>query len=256
MHGSMPRPKRNRRTNPLLKRIARSGFVQALLVGLVGLYIRFVRLTSRFDEEGPGLADLLAHWREGRPMVMCFWHGRLMMMARMRRLDLKQIHVLISVHSDGELIARTIENLGFSTIRGSSRKRGVAALRELLQVIEAGGSAAFTPDGPSGPRMRAQVGAIAAASRGGVPIFPISVSTRRGPLLRSWDRFLLATPFNRGLYLVGEALNVPAELDAEGMEHWRLALEQALNDLTHDADRRMGRPRIEPAAPGSGKAYR
>ena len=67
---------------------------------------------------------------------------------------------------------------------------------------------------------------------------------------------LLATPFNRGLYLVGEALNIPPDLDAEGMEQWRLVLETALNDLTHEADRRMGRPRIEPAAPGSGKAYR
>ncbi|WP_166646583.1 lysophospholipid acyltransferase family protein [Zavarzinia compransoris] len=252
----MPRPKRNRRTNPLLKRIARSGFVQGLLVLLVGLYIRFVRLTSRFDEEGPGLGALLDHWRGHRPMVLTFWHGRLMMMARMRRRDLRQLNVLISIHSDGELIARTIENLGFSTVRGSSRKRGVGALRELLQVVEGGGSAVFTPDGPSGPRMRAQVGAIAAASAGGVPLFPATFSVRRGPLLRSWDRFLLATPFNRGLYLVGEPLHVPPDLDAEGMEDWRLRLEAALNDLTREADRRMGRAPVEPADPGSAKAHR
>lgn len=234
---------------PLGKRVAKSRFVQWLLPHLIGLYIRFVRVTSRFAEEGPGLDEMLARWQGGQPFVLCFWHGRLMMMARMRSRNLRMINVLISTHTDGELIARSIEDLGFKTVRGSSKRGGFAAMRELVDLMGKGESAAFTPDGPKGPRMRAQGGAIGAASMGGIPIYPISVSTRRGPLLNSWDRFLLATPFNSGLYLVGERIDVPADLDEDTFEHFRLKLEAALNSLTAQADQRMGREPIDPAPP-------
>jgi len=232
---------------PLGKRLAKSRFVQWLLPHLIGLYIRFVRATSRFTEEGPGLAEMLGRWHARQPFVLCFWHGRLMMMARMRSRNLRMIHVLISTHSDGELIARSIEGLGFSTVRGSSKRGGYAAMRGLVELIGKGDSAAFTPDGPIGPRMRVQGGAISAASMGAIPIYPIAVSTRRGPMLDSWDRFLLATPFNRGLYIVGERIDVPPDLDDEQFETYRVALERALNTLTAEADRRMGRDLVEPA---------
>jgi len=252
MHGSMPRPKRNKKV-PLGKRLAKSGVVQWLLPRLVGLYIRFVRATSRMEEDGPGLALLLDAWKNQKPLVVCFWHGRLLLMARVRWRRLRGFHVLISTHRDGEVIARSIENLGMSTVRGSTKRGGVAAMRELLDVVAAKGIAVFTPDGPSGPRMRAQGGAVAAASATGVPIVPITCSTRRGPFLKSWDRFLLSTPFNHGLYLVGEPMVVPPDLDEAGFEAWRLRLETTLNDLTAEADRRMGRTPIEPEEPGRGR---
>lgn len=252
MHGSMPKPKPNRRRKrpSLGRRIGRSAFVMRLAAWAIGCYIGFVRLTSRFEEDGPGLSRLLESWNGGAPMIMAFWHGRLLMMARFRKgPSLRRIHVLISNHADGEIIARSIEGLGMSTVRGSSRKGGFAAMRELHQVIESGGHAAFTPDGPSGPCMRAKGGTIAAASMGGIPVFPVTFSARRGPVLNSWDRFLLATPFNRGLYLVGEPFTVPADLDEAAFEQWRCRLEDDLNALTHEADRRMGRPRVEPPPP-------
>lgn len=234
---------------PLGKRLAKSRFVQWLLPHLIGLYIRFVRVTSRFTEEGPGLTEMLERWKKREPFVLCFWHGRLMMMARMRNRNLRMIHVLISTHTDGELIARSIEDLGFSTVRGSSKRGGYAAMRELIEMIGKGDSAAFTPDGPKGPRMRAQGGAISAASMGGIPIYPMSFSARRGRLLDSWDRFFLATPFNSGLYLVGERIDVPDDLDDEQFETYRALLEDRLNRLTAEADRRMGRDPVEPAPP-------
>lgn len=255
MHGSMPRPKRNRRRKrqSLGRRIGRSGIVMRLAAWLIGAYIRLVRATSRFDEAGPGLADLVRRWEgdpagEGKPMIMCFWHGRLLMMARFRHgPTLKRIHVLISNHADGEIIARSIEGLGMSTVRGSSRKGGFAAMRELNQLIETGAHAAFTPDGPRGPRQQAKGGAIAAASMGGVPLFPVAYSCRRGPFLESWDRFLLATPFNRGVFYVGEPMIVPPDLDEDGFELWRQRLETAMNDAVAAADALVGR--VAPALP-------
>ena len=52
------------------------------------------------------------------PVVYAFWHRSLLACAnRFRRLN---IAILISSSFDGELIARTVQLLGFTAIRGSS----------------------------------------------------------------------------------------------------------------------------------------
>ena len=49
-------------------------------------------------------------------------------------------------------------------------------------------------------------------------------------------------------FLGGPACPVPAGLDAAGREQLRLRLEQALNEVTAEADRRMGHAPVAPAA--------
>lgn len=229
------------------KRLLRSAPVQRLLSWAVALYIRLVRATSRMAEDGPGLATLLDRYARGEPCIITFWHGRLLMMPRLRR-RLDMAHVLISRHGDGELIAAVLARLGIHAVRGSSRRGGATALRELHGALERGALVGITPDGPRGPRMRAAAGAIALARHAQVPIYPLAYATRRGWTLHSWDRFLLPTPFNRGVYLVGVPLTVPAAADDEAQEHLRRALEAELNAVTHEADRRMGRAPVLPAA--------
>jgi lysophospholipid acyltransferase (LPLAT)-like uncharacterized protein len=58
-------------------------------------------------------------------------------------------------------------------------------------------------------------------------------------------------PFSRGVYVFGEPIVVPR--DAEDMEPYRLALEEALNAITAEADRAMGHPPTPPADPGEVK---
>src|SRR3546814_5014831 len=78
-------------------------------------------------------------------------------------------------------------------------------LRAILQLLKKGEYITFTPDGPRGPRMRAGTGIVAAARLAGVPVMPATYSVRRRRLARSWDRFLIAWPFNRGVIQIGRA---------------------------------------------------
>ena len=63
----------------------------------------------------------------------------------------------------------------------------------------------------------------------------------------SWDRFLLAFPFGRGVLVWGEPLRVERDLGDAGLETARRRLEAALNATTTEADRLCGRTPIEPA---------
>ena len=96
--------------------------------------------------------------------------------------------------------------------------------------------------------MRAKLGAIKAAQLAGVPLLPISGAARRRRVLGTWDRFCLALPFGRGVVLWGEPIEVPDEAGRAELERLRLMLEDRLNEMTTEADRRFGQSVIEPAA--------
>src|SRR5688500_7464140 len=81
--------------------------------------------------------------------ILSTWHEDLIAgCVSFSRCNLK---VLVSHSKDGDYISQTIEGLGFSTIRGSSKRGGAQALREMLRAI-ADNCLAITPDGPKGPR--------------------------------------------------------------------------------------------------------
>src|SRR5207248_5501974 len=124
----------------------------------------------------------------------------------------------------------------------SSRRGGTAALRTMLRRIEAGDCIGITPDGPRGPAMQASTGIINVARLGRVPIVPIVFATSRRRVLRSWDRFHLAMPFGRGVFLWGKPIEVEPELDETGLERTRLLVERRMNEMADPADRRVGQP--------------
>ncbi|HUA51675.1 MAG TPA: hypothetical protein VMB81_05895, partial [Candidatus Sulfotelmatobacter sp.] len=86
------------------------------------------------------------------------------------------------------------------------------------------------------PRRRVQGGVVAAARAARVPILPVAVAVRRRLVLGTWDRFLVALPFNRGVYVIG----APIELDGASPESARRLVEERLNETTRYADRLAG----------------
>lgn len=228
----------------LSKRFFRSsavqGFIAALAAGYVGFVTRTVRWSVQESEESKAL-------RLGdQAFIACFWHGRMLHMRRAWN-DQRPIHVLISAHSDGVLISRAIARLGVATIKGSSRKGGMSALRSMQRLLEQGNSVGITPDGPRGPRMRAKSGSIKLAQLTGVPILPITGNTSRRRIFGSWDRFCLPLPFSRGIIIAGTPIFVSTDADETELERCRQVLEKRLNDITAEADRYFGQPAIEPA---------
>jgi lysophospholipid acyltransferase (LPLAT)-like uncharacterized protein len=167
--------------------------------------------------------------------IFVFWHQRLLGFGGYFRNS--GFRVLISKHQDGEMIAAIIDRLGMKSVRGSSRRGGVQALRGLLQEDLARVNFAITPDGPRGPRHVFQAGAVYLASRTGLPVYPTALAYARSLQLPTWDGFILPRPFTRALLCAGKPHCVPADLDRDGIEEWRTRLERSLLELTEEADR-------------------
>ncbi|MTJ79874.1 MAG: lysophospholipid acyltransferase family protein [Telmatospirillum sp.] len=228
----------------VIKTVTKSEGVRRMLCWLGAQYIRLVFASGRWTVEGGAGPD--AFWREGRPFILAFWHGRILMMPYCWRRD-KAIHMLISQHRDGRLIAETVGHFGIATVTGSSSKGGSQALRAMLKSLKSGECVGITPDGPRGPRMRASEGIVQVARLSGCPIIPCSFATEKGRTLGSWDRFLVAFPLSRGVFVWGEPIEVPHGASAPDLEAARQKVEDSLNAITRRADMLCGRDPVTPA---------
>jgi lysophospholipid acyltransferase (LPLAT)-like uncharacterized protein len=224
-------------SDQLPRRIMRSDIVRRTVCWLISLYVRLVFATSRWTIEGAEAPARLHD--EGRPFILAFWHGRLLMMPMAWRRDVP-IHMLISGHRDGRIIADAVGHFGIASIVGSSSRGGGAALRLMVKTLRSGACVGITPDGPRGPAMRASEGIVVTARLAQVPIIPLTYATRRRRVMRSWDCFHLPFPFTSGIHLWGAPIAVPADADAMTLERYRNLVEERLNALGEDADRRMG----------------
>ena len=144
------------------------------------------------------------------PAVYAFWHRCLLACAW--RFRNRGVAILISRSFDGELIARTVERLGFIAVRGSSSRDAMSGLRNLHRAYLAGHYCAITADGPRGPAMVAKPGVTQLAQLAGATVSAFYVHPERAWQLRSWDRFLIPKPFSR--VTVAWTVQVPAEPSA------------------------------------------
>ena len=76
-----------------------------LLCWVIHLYIRFAYATNRWSVEGEEIPRRLR--AEGRGFILAFWHGRLLMIP-MAWQRLAPMHMLISAHRDGRIIADAV----------------------------------------------------------------------------------------------------------------------------------------------------
>jgi lysophospholipid acyltransferase (LPLAT)-like uncharacterized protein len=201
----------------------------AALVWLLGRTWRIERV---------GLDAYDAVLGRGERCIFAFWHARLLPLVYTHRG--RGVAVLVSRHRDGEWIARIIEALGFVTARGSSTRGGEEGLREMLQWAERGHLLAITPDGPRGPRERVKPGLVLLARRTGWPVVPVATSGVPSRVLRSWDRFRIPLPFARTVVAYGAPIQVPRDLDDEGVGEWQGRIEAGIRTLTEEVARRSG----------------
>jgi lysophospholipid acyltransferase (LPLAT)-like uncharacterized protein len=94
--------------------------------------------------------------------------------------------------------------------------------------------------------MSASLGIVHVARIAGAPIAPITYATSHRIVLENWDRFHLPLPFGRGIFLIGEPIEVPADTNADQAEALRVLLETRLRAMTAEADRRMGHGVLTP----------
>jgi lysophospholipid acyltransferase (LPLAT)-like uncharacterized protein len=194
--------------------------------------IKLLGWTMEFEEVHPEIPRSL--WEKGIPGIGVFWHGRLLMMPRIYKG--KKLSFLVSPHRDGQIVGRALKRFGFHAILGSTNRRGFSAFKQMLKANREGSDIALVPDGPKGPRYQVQIGVIELAKLTGRPVVPVTFSSSKRKLFKTWDQFLLPYPFSRGVFVWGEPVYVDPKGDRSHLEERRALLERRLNELTEKAD--------------------
>ncbi|MFL6588952.1 MAG: lysophospholipid acyltransferase family protein [Chthoniobacterales bacterium] len=186
--------------------------------------------TLRLQVEDPtGVKEFV----QKQPVIFAIWHNRLLMLPRVfdPSFPSRQSYGLISASRDGDLIARFIEWSGYGTIRGSSSRKGVIALRQLVDTLAAGSNVLVTPDGPRGPVYQVSQGIVFLAQKSGAPIVPIHMEYSSAWRLKSWDRFAVPRPFAKLRAIFGAPLRVEPIAAPEEFEREQLRLREAMMSL-------------------------
>ncbi len=191
------------------------------------LLIRSIGRTIRYEIEGWENFEAITN-AEKLP-IYAFWHDRIFASTYFFRN--RGIAVITSQSKDGEYIARFIQRLGYGAIRGSSTRGGVGALVDMIKVMRSGTAAAFTLDGPKGPRYVAKPGAILLAKKTGNPIMPFVVECGSFRTVGSWDRMQIPRPFTRAKLLIAEPIYVSPNADDIEIERKLAELQASLDDL-------------------------
>lgn len=195
----------------------------AAIAGAGAPLLRALGATVRWTTTGG--ERLAAIDRSPAPQIWALWHGRIL--PCMWYFRNRGIVVVTSENFDGEWIAGIIQRFGFGAARGSSSRGGARALRSLLRSIEHR-PAAFTVDGPRGPRGVVQPGIAWLAKATGAPIIPVHAEADRHWTLGSWDRTQIPKPGARVAMAIGEPMFVARDADAGALETARLAVEAGL----------------------------
>lgn len=165
--------------------------------------------------------------------IYVFWHENILLPLYLRGHS--NIAMLLSRHSDADILDRVARMMGFGVVRGSTFKGGSVALRELAARADSE-NLTITPDGPRGPRRRLAPGCVFLASTMGMPIVAMGLGYDRPWRVGTWDRFAIPRPWSRARAVISRGIRVPAGLDRDGLEHYRAGIERLLVHLSDDAE--------------------
>ena len=205
------------------------------LIGWIGYWvINLVGRTVRWESEGDSHLDEI--YKSGSRAIFTFWHGRIFPATYYWR-D-RGIVVMTSMNRDGEVIAQCIQRFGYGAARGSSSRGGFRALAEMAREIRSGRDAAFTIDGPRGPRYIAKQGPVLLAFKTGAAIFCFHISMKHKVKLNSWDEFQIPLPFTRAVVLKAAPIWVPPDASEAHLRNLHDQMQARLDDLRKRGDDR------------------
>lgn len=166
------------------------------------------------------------------PVIYAFWHNRILAITaaflRCYPSGRGGVLVLTSASKDGMWLGEFASRLGMGSVRGSSSRRGAAAMRELIERVEQGHDIAITPDGPRGPRYKLGSGMIYLAQHAEIPIIPVHARFGRCWRLKTWDGFCIPKPFSVLEVTIAAPERIPANLTEKEFESERCRIESLL----------------------------
>lgn len=140
--------------------------------------------------------------------IAAFWHGNFLMMPFLyKKIRSKpNMSLITSSHNDGAILESFFLFFGLRSIRGSSNKGGIQALKTSLSRLKKGEDIAITPDGPLGPLHSIADGVIAMSIKSDVAICACKVISSKKWILKTWDKFEIPKPFSTIEYHLLEPL--------------------------------------------------
>ncbi len=174
----------------------------------------------------------------GRPVIFALWHNRIFAIPYAKPVlsPDREVCVLTSASKDGAILERAVRSFGISSVRGSSSRRGAAALVALRKKLKAGATVTITPDGPKGPCYQVQPGVVKLAQASGAPIVVMSIEFKSCWRVKSWDRFCIPKPFSKVLVHLEDGIEVSNELSDDDFEAERGKLEALMKHCTQNED--------------------
>lgn len=219
----------------LKKRISEA-LLLAALPGLFSFLQRIYFLTLRIVEVGLDQIEDLE--KNKQPYIYAVWHTNVLFTPIFARK--RPAYVMISASRDGELITRVVRKFGHDSVRGSTTRGGLKALKEFIKIVKSGNRGAITPDGPLGPAFTMQDGVITAAIRSEAPIVPFYYeATEQWIVEKSWDKQRIPKPFSTVVISYGKPVYIPSGLDDDAMSEQREKLYNALMKNVRECQSRV-----------------
>lgn len=211
--------------------LARYSFKERLLIRSADLVfyllIKIIGKTIKFEIDG--WANWEAAMLGDQLPIYTFWHDRVFLATHFWQR--RGIVVMTSRSFDGEYIARFIQRFGYGAARGSSSRGATGAVVEMVRLMRAGCPAAFTIDGPRGPRYEAKLGSVLLAKKTGYPILPFTIAAKTFWEAKNWDRTQIPKPFTHARVIIAPPIKVAADADDNEMAAKRNELQQSLDAI-------------------------
>jgi hypothetical protein len=223
--------------------ILHNSIIQWTLALLLAIITWFIFLTSRHKFTN---TKSLKQYRN-KPVVFVFFHGRCSMLSPVIKRARIRAYCVASRHKDGRMMARLQRLFGMRAIYGSTSNGAIAVLRSGVRVIhEKKSSVCISVDGPSGPSLRVQDGALYFARMTGAPIVPCCFSCSRPIYMNRWDKFMIPKLFGTISCRIGEPIYLDAKLKGDEFEKKRIEIENIMIQQIHEMDTEFKLPIIEP----------
>ncbi|HEY6291983.1 MAG TPA: DUF374 domain-containing protein, partial [Terriglobia bacterium] len=142
------------------------------------------------------------------------------------------IVVMSGYNFDAQFTAQVIQKHGYEIARGSASRGAARALVGMARAIQRGRDAAFTIDGPRGPRFVAKPGAVMLAKATGAAVLCFHIRPLRSWVFsQSWDRTEIPRPFSRAAIFIAPPIVVPPDADDAEQARKLQEVQAALDDL-------------------------
>jgi lysophospholipid acyltransferase (LPLAT)-like uncharacterized protein len=204
-----------------------------ILGNIAHALVRLTGPTLRYDIFGT--QQIERTHASGRQCIFAFWHRGLIPLSWWARR--RKIAILSGTNFDAQWAAYVTLRFGLRRVLGSSSRGGMRGIVAMAHSMADGYDAAFTADGPRGPRYVAKPGPVLLARRSGGPIICVHAFCESARTFeKAWDLFQIPYPFSRVSLIFAPPIEVPSNADREAIDSKHAEMQSMLERVRDSAE--------------------